>query len=210
MLGKWNAVDRTHRQVAQMCLRRPWRLSAHARRDEINPDCGGVDCDVERPVAQSTGAQDRLAITMRKPRPLLSDIQPTRTTFNAGDRVIARVSSSVSRQQVRKIIRSVCKFAGADIRVLVVDSTSVRIDKLRGQVLDALVQPGQADFRPGREGIASLRCSVVDFRLNDRLFVSVPVIDGDLQRKQVHDWIKNWCGPDVDIVITGRQKKGVM
>jgi hypothetical protein len=63
-----------------------------------------------------------MAYILRRPKPKIADISCTKTQFSPGDRVIVRVYRKIDKEEARKLIRSIKKFAGCDIEVLIYDA----------------------------------------------------------------------------------------
>lgn len=63
--------------------------------------------------------------------PKLADVQCTRLKFEPGDRVIVRVHDRLDGDQKRKLLKTVQKWAGTDVEVLLVDMRlfDVEVDK---------------------------------------------------------------------------------
>ena len=64
---------------------------------------------------------------LRHPRPGLAEVQCCRLKFEPGDRVIVRVFEKISDDQRKKLRRTVEKWAGVDIEVLIVDNTRMDV-----------------------------------------------------------------------------------
>lgn len=66
--------------------------------------------------------------------PKIANVQCSHLRFEPGDRIIVRVCSDLDRDQKRKLLRSVQKWAGTDVEVLLVDLRrfDVEIEKAGG------------------------------------------------------------------------------
>ena len=66
--------------------------------------------------------------------PKIANVQCSRLVFQPGDRLIVRVCSDLDRDQKRKLLQSVRKWAGTDVEVLLVDVRvfDIEIEKARG------------------------------------------------------------------------------
>jgi hypothetical protein len=64
--------------------------------------------------------------------PKLADVQCTRFKFQPGDRILVRVRERLDRDQKRKLLKSVQKWAGPDVEVFLVDLRifDVELDKV--------------------------------------------------------------------------------
>jgi hypothetical protein len=60
--------------------------------------------------------------------PKIADVQCQRLRFEPGDRIIVRVYSDLDRDQKRKLLKSVQKWAGSDVEVLLVDMRKYDIE----------------------------------------------------------------------------------
>ncbi len=79
---------------------------------------------------------------MPKPKIGLADVQCSRLKFEPGDRIIVRVHHRIDRDQERKLRRTVEKWAGTDVEVLIVNTTQfdlevIKRDRLLGSSLRA-------------------------------------------------------------------------
>lgn len=139
---------------------------------------------------------------MTKAKPLLSDIQLTRIKFNPGDRVLARVSSNLSSEQYKKLERSIIKFAREDVRVLIVNCMEIRMVRLRlGEDPYRMAGPEDMQSQPIDLGVANLRCSVTEFEPDDQLVITIPRLALESQKRQLHKFVQEWTGKDVEIRI---------
>lgn len=66
-------------------------------------------------------------VHLRHPRPKIAEIQCYRVQFEPGDRILVRVHHRLDRDQKASLIRSVKKWAGTDVEVLIVDTTQMEI-----------------------------------------------------------------------------------
>jgi len=138
-----------------------------------------------------------------KPRPLLSDIHPTKTKFNAGDRILVRISVNVSSDQQNSLKRAINKYAGNDVNSLIINCMEFGLLRLRlGEVPHRLTGLEDRQHQPIALGVANLKCSKIEFQDNDQLVVYVfSGIGSELQKKQIHKWIREWTGKDVEVIV---------
>lgn len=61
------------------------------------------------------------------PRPKLADVQCSRLQFHPGDRVLVRVYQPLSVEQKKKLKRTVERWAGDQVEVLVINALEVGI-----------------------------------------------------------------------------------
>ena len=66
--------------------------------------------------------------------PKIANVQCSRLVFEPGDRIIVRVCTDLDRDQNRKLLQSVQKWAGTDVEVLLVDvrKFDIEIEKVGG------------------------------------------------------------------------------
>jgi len=71
---------------------------------------------------------------MNRRLPKIANVQCSRLAFQPGDRVIVRVCSDLDRDQKKRLLHSVQKWAGTDVEVLLVDVRmfDVEIEKAGG------------------------------------------------------------------------------
>lgn len=135
--------------------------------------------------------------------PLLSDIPAHKTKFEAGDRVLARVSVALNASQYRNLKRAITKFAGADVRVLIVNclqTVIVHVDRVT-EKRSQLAGPTDSAYHDPAVGVANLNCSKVELKPDDRLFVFVPRIASEPQRDMIRRWVKEWAGKDIEVIV---------
>lgn len=67
-------------------------------------------------------------------RPGLADVQCSRLVFEPGDRVIVRHFGKLDSDQRRKLRKTIERWAGVDVEVLIVDTSrmEVRVEKNHG------------------------------------------------------------------------------
>jgi len=59
--------------------------------------------------------------------PTLADVRCSRINFEKGDRVLVTVYAPLDRDQRRKLTKTVQRWAGIDVEVLVVDGTRMEV-----------------------------------------------------------------------------------
>ena len=69
-----------------------------------------------------------MAAILTHPNPKLADVQCTRLKFQPGDRVIVRVFRQISLEQEKRLKRTVEKWAGDVVEVLVINGLEMSID----------------------------------------------------------------------------------
>lgn len=63
--------------------------------------------------------------------PKLADVQCTRVEFQPGDRIIVKVFTDLDRDQRKKLLKTVAKWAGPDVEVLLVDLRKYDIEVVK-------------------------------------------------------------------------------
>lgn len=136
-------------------------------------------------------------------RPLLTDSQPTKYQYQAGDRILVRVSCVLTPDQYAKIERAVKKYTRTDLNVLIVNCSQVKILWMHGitRDIETLVSPEDVQSRSLDAGVANLDCSVTRMPAGDTLTVIVPRISSEIQQKTIHDWVQRWTGKDVEVIV---------
>ena len=135
--------------------------------------------------------------------PKLSDIQTERIKFNPGDRVIIRTVDDLALSQKISLKRSIQKFAGVDLRILIVNCFNARIRKITPDDEELLCGREHAQMPSNLPGTANISLKRIDFNSGDKLFVFF--LNGHLayhgQKKQALDYLKRWAGDGVEIII---------
>lgn len=99
--------------------------------------------------------------------PLLSDLQPTRTTYCAGDRLIARVSIDLGSSKKLTLQRMIRQYTREDVRILIVNCSAIELIRIRGE--EALVLAGLMHTSSQKLGVLSFGASKVDLDEKDGL-----------------------------------------
>ncbi len=61
-------------------------------------------------------------------RPRIADVQCSRLVFQPGDRILVRVYHKIDKDQMRKLRKSVTKWAGCDVEVLIINALDMDIE----------------------------------------------------------------------------------
>ena len=64
---------------------------------------------------------------LKKPNPRIADIQCSRIQFQPGDRVLVRSYHNLSKDQVRRLRKSIQKWAGCEVEVLIYNGMEMEI-----------------------------------------------------------------------------------
>jgi hypothetical protein len=132
--------------------------------------------------------------------PLLGDLPSTKTRYEAGDRVVAKVRTQLSHEQRNRLYRQLCKFCGADVNLLIVNTAVMGL--LRTRPDDRLCIAGiQSNTQESSLGVANVDLAKVDFQLGDRLFVAMTMKLDPLQKLDIKGAIQRWCGDDVEVIL---------
>jgi len=78
-----------------------------------------------------------MAHVLTHPTPRLADVQCSRLQFQPGDRVIVRVHQPITKEQARRLKKTVEKWAGDCVEVLVVNSLEMSVHVETGPRLPA-------------------------------------------------------------------------
>lgn len=133
-------------------------------------------------------------------RILIGDVEFAKSPFQDGDRVIVRTFSIIDHHQVASIKRSVEKFAGCPIEVMVVNNTSFRMVCRRGAHTAVICGPELGgSLVSDVPGTFNLDCKAVDFQPGDVLEVH-RLFKHDIP-EQAKDYIRKWAGSDVEVIF---------
>lgn len=136
--------------------------------------------------------------------PKLSDIELINYKFSPGDRLLARVSANLTKDQYRKIERAIIKMLGEHVRVLIINIRNIKLVRKRGEEVESLTGTCEDSERLAT-GKMSLNCSVVDFEPHDCLVALIPPSVTQTQEKQITAWLQHWTGKEVEV----RTEKGM-
>ena len=134
-------------------------------------------------------------------QPLLTDLPATRLIARPGDRMLARVGFELTKDQAARITRSIIKFAGSDVIVLVVNclTTSIWWERFNGDVM-TLCSP-QFIKSDMSVGAVNLDCSVIDLQAGDKLYVNHVGLSCELTKKDLREKVQRWAGVDVEVIL---------
>ena len=139
-------------------------------------------------------------------RPTLSDLPATRTVFQAGDRILAKVSCTLTEDQYLKIVRAVKKHTQqTDVRVLIINCSLMALvwhQRSLG-LISSLASADDIQLKSIDCGVANLDCGVPKFAPGDRLDLVVCRKGlSDIERTSLYYWLKDWAGADVEVYVT--------
>jgi len=69
---------------------------------------------------------------LRKRPPKIADVQCSRLVFQPGDRIIVRVQVNLDSDQYRKLRKSVQKWAGCEVEVLIINVMIMDLEIQKG------------------------------------------------------------------------------
>jgi hypothetical protein len=74
---------------------------------------------------------------LRHPKMRIADVQCSRLKFEPGDRLLVHVNYPLTKNEERKLRRSIGRWAGEEVVILIVDRTkmTVEVDKNRGGII---------------------------------------------------------------------------
>ncbi len=62
---------------------------------------------------------------LKKPKPNLANLECSRMKFEPGDRVLVRTHRNLSRDEMRKLRKTISKWAGCEVEILFVNALEV-------------------------------------------------------------------------------------
>jgi len=68
-----------------------------------------------------------MANILKHPRPRIADVQCSRLQFQPGDRILVRVHARLDKDQTRKLRKSITKWAGCEVEVLIYNAMEMDI-----------------------------------------------------------------------------------
>jgi hypothetical protein len=134
---------------------------------------------------------------MTKHLPLLSDLAGIRR-YEAGDRILSRVTVQLSAAQRQKLAHKINLFCGCDVDLLVVNAAEAQLLLVRRNApnteLVGYRPPSFASF-----GTNEIDVTKVELHPTDRLFLraSPSFLEGFKQA------VQRWAGEDIEVVTTG-------
>lgn len=141
-------------------------------------------------------------------KPLLGDLQANLTKYQAGDRVICRLSCDLTADQRNRLYRAVSSFCGNDVNVLYVNMTTTEI-VWKSQTGTAGIS-GSADFvylsrfvsktHETKQGVANIDLYKVEFQTGDQLSVSCTLEKSSFAAQEIFRRISEWAGDAVEII----------
>jgi len=60
-------------------------------------------------------------------KPRIADVQCSRLVFQPGDRILVKVYTKIDKDQIRKLRKSITKWAGCEVEVLVYNALDMEI-----------------------------------------------------------------------------------
>lgn len=75
--------------------------------------------------------------------PRLADVKCSRLCFQPGDKVLVKVYHSLTKEETNRLKKTVEKWAGDYVEVLIVDATKMEVTKLDKEEQSRILYPGQ-------------------------------------------------------------------
>lgn len=69
---------------------------------------------------------------LRRPNPTIADVQCQRLKFQPGDPVLVRTYHKLDKDQKRKLQRSIIKWAGCEVRVMIINCLEMDLEFQKG------------------------------------------------------------------------------
>ena len=132
---------------------------------------------------------------------MLIDVETDQPKFRDGDRVIARVSCDLRKDQKCNLIRTITKFAKAAVRVWIVDCRRMSVTLIRMGNRETLVSPMHIELISGPlPGKMNLSLGVVEFQAFDVLEIRCrPESKQNAIEQAAH--LKDWTGREVEVMV---------
>jgi hypothetical protein len=131
--------------------------------------------------------------------PLLLDVN-LQKPFKVGDRLLVKVSTLLSPSKKAGLIRTVEKFAGQSVRVLVLNCTQIQIIVQKGdEPFQELIGP--RDFKVCSGNQLTLNCSAFPAETFDRAVVSVSEKLNVQDRAALKKELMEWFGSHMEILL---------
>lgn len=133
--------------------------------------------------------------------PLLGDLPATKTRYEAGDRILAKVSTELTPGQFLKLRRNIIKFCQADVNLFVVNTARYAFYRAGADVTNNMIL---AERRPvtneSKLGLANIDLAKVEFEPGDSLLVQwpkdLPIAD---ETKRA---LQRWVGDNVAVLFS--------
>lgn len=137
---------------------------------------------------------------MKKPaQPKLGSLEPAKSQYNPGDRVVVRVSRALTSDERRSCEASVNQWCRVDVNQLFVDCSSIEIVARRQQSDDTLVAGlDHYQFTPDTTTIR-MSCSAVRVDEGDTFELYLKHPQGPANQILID--LRRWVGPDHEIVV---------
>lgn len=134
--------------------------------------------------------------------PKLSDIPAVNRRYEAGDCLIAAVTTDLTNDQRDKIIKSVTKFAGADVSVIVVNVSRFSLFRKRAGESDLLLAKMAAGTTESKLGVANIDLAKCEFQEGDLLIAISHVELGESEKYVAKMSLNNWVrGKSVEVYV---------
>lgn len=132
--------------------------------------------------------------------PLLSDIEPSKTQFAPGDRVLVRVYCYLTDDQRHNIQKSIKKYAGEDVNLLIFPAHWASMYVTHADGNGTYLSECMPEVQPTL-GVLHLRCAKVDLPPLSKLVVRDYREMSAIQQQECRRMIERWAGADVEVVL---------
>lgn len=130
--------------------------------------------------------------------PLFSDLPSTKTRYNAGDRIVAKVTTDLSPAQYHKFYKSVKAFCQADVNLLVINTSKISVLRVRAGEQDLEIAARTLKTNESMHGKAQVDLARVEFKKDDQLIVRTTPV---LYRPEVKRVFSQWAGSEVEVIF---------
>jgi len=132
--------------------------------------------------------------------PHIENVHTERVKFDPGDRVLVRAVDDMPPSNAFKIRRSIEKFSGAELRILIVNCLDYRMRRIGVDDEELLCGKEHAQMPSTVSGVANISLRKVIFVPGDKLFIRSFRNTSLAVQKSTLDYIKMWAGKDVEIL----------
>lgn len=139
-------------------------------------------------------------------RPRLGESQPSKISYSAGDRVIARLGTFPTSDQIKKIRQGINSFAGVELNSLIIDCSSTSLVLERGGALQSLAGPGHLNQERLNSSKPVFSFGVAKFvgLVGDRFFLSSRHTSSTV-RSVLLQQVQHWVGDSELIFVDWKE-----
>lgn len=140
-----------------------------------------------------------------KHRPLLSDIPAQKIKYEAGDKIVATVSTNLTSDQSNRILKAVHRFASTGVSVILFNRAVWQIKVMPPQEEPYLLSNPSTSTEESKLGVASINLTRVEFKPGTLIVISGP------NESRFVEYVQRWVGPEVEVIhestLTEKAKK---